>query len=87
MALKLMNRTDNMFTFIRNEHLAGRSPNKYNPRAKGQNADPTYDTVCKTVYEQHVVSLDLEIGKSSVQEIVKDIKVTFPDMLGTIGKN
>ncbi len=41
--------------------------------------------MCKTALETHIAKLTIEIGKPRVMEIVKDIKVTFPDMLGTIG--
>ncbi len=88
MALDLMRRTDNAFTFMRNDYLASVSPSRYNPHltgGPGNFSDPTEDVVCATVFRRHVVLLSLEVGKWEVMEIVKDVKVTFSDMLGTIG--
>ncbi len=37
-------------------------------------------------FERHIAQIIVEISKPTAVEIVKDLKVTFPDMLGTIGK-
>ncbi len=42
--------------------------------------------MCRAAFEMQIAQVTIEIGKPRVVEIVKDIKVTFPDMLGTIGK-
>ncbi len=41
--------------------------------------------MCVAAFETQLSELTVEIAKPRVLEIVKDIKVTFPDMLGTIG--
>ncbi len=43
------------------------------------------DMMCHSAFERQIAEVTIEIGKPRVIEIVKDIKVTFPDMLGTIG--
>ena len=42
--------------------------------------------ICEQAFKNDIAKLTLEIAKPRVLEVVKDIKVTFPDMLGTIGK-
>ena len=44
------------------------------------------DKICVTTFENDITKLTLEIATPRILEIVKDIKVTFPDMLGTIGE-
>ncbi len=82
-----MRTTDNIFTFLRTENIAGQNPSVYNPITKGimDTKDPMGEVICKTIFKKYMVSLTLEIGKSVIMETVKDVKVTFPDMLGTIG--
>ncbi len=36
-------------------------------------------------YERHITKVVIEIANPTAVEIVQDIKVTFPDMLGTVG--
>ena len=43
------------------------------------------EDICATTLETKIAHLVLEIAKPSAMEVVKDVKVTFPDMLGTIG--
>ena len=42
--------------------------------------------ICVLTFEYDIAKLTLEIAQPRVMEVVKDRKVTFPDMLGTIGK-
>ena len=42
--------------------------------------------ICELAFENDIAKLTLEIAQPKVVELVKDIKVTFPDMLGTIGE-
>ena len=42
--------------------------------------------ICKHMFSNHIARLTLEFPHPDVMEIVKDVKVTFPDMVGTIGK-
>ena len=42
--------------------------------------------ICELAFENDIAKLTLEIAQPRVVEIKKDIKVTFPDMLGTIGE-
>ena len=35
--------------------------------------------------ERHFARVSIHIGSSKVMRIVKDVRITFPDMLGTIG--
>ena len=41
--------------------------------------------ICTTTFEHDIAKLTLEIATPRVMKLVKDRKVTFPDMLGTIG--
>ena len=42
--------------------------------------------ICKDMFTNNIAKMTLEFPKPKVQEIVKDIKFTFPDMLGTVGE-
>jgi hypothetical protein len=44
------------------------------------------DKICESTYQNDIAHMTLEIAKPKVLEVVKDVKVTFPDALGTIGK-
>jgi hypothetical protein len=46
----------------------------------------TADQICVTTFKNDIAHMTLSIANPSVIEVVKDIKVTFPDMLGTVGK-
>ena len=41
--------------------------------------------ICEFIFENDITMLTVEIAQPRILELVKDIKVTFPDMLGTIG--
>ena len=41
--------------------------------------------ICKDMFTNSIAKMTLEFPKPKVQEIVKDKKFTFPDMLGTVG--
>ena len=43
--------------------------------------------ICKYTFENDIAIMTLEIATPRVQEVVKDTKVTFPDMLGTVGND
>jgi hypothetical protein len=45
----------------------------------------TAQKICMSTFENDIARVTLEITKPDVTEVGKDIKVTFPDMLGTIG--
>ena len=42
--------------------------------------------ICKDMFTNSIAKMTLEFPKPKVQEIVKDKKFTFPDMLGTVGE-
>lgn len=42
--------------------------------------------ICELAFENDIAKLTLEIAQPKVVEIVKDVRVTFPDILGTIGE-
>ena len=42
--------------------------------------------ICRFTFEYDIAKLTLEIAQPRVVELMKDRKVTFPDMLGTIGE-
>jgi hypothetical protein len=42
--------------------------------------------ICTTAFKNDIAHITLEISKPTVLEVVRDIKVTFPDMLGTVGR-
>ena len=43
--------------------------------------------ICEFIFENDIALLTVEIAQPRILELVKDVKVTFPDMLGTIGKS
>jgi hypothetical protein len=43
------------------------------------------ENICATTFKNDIAHMTLEIASPRVLDIVRDIKVTFPDMLGTIG--
>lgn len=45
------------------------------------------DHVCEYTFKNDIVELSLEIADPMVLEITKDVKVTIPDMVGTVGNN
>jgi hypothetical protein len=44
------------------------------------------DKICTSTFKNDIAHMTLEIADPRVLEVVEDIKITFPDMLGTIGK-
>lgn len=46
----------------------------------------TLDKICTSTFKNDIAHMTLEIADPRVLEVVEDIKITFPDMLGTIGK-
>ena len=42
--------------------------------------------ICETTFENDIAKLTLEIADPRMLEVVKDKRVTFADMLGTVGK-
>ena len=42
--------------------------------------------ICKHMFKHHIAHVTLEFPHPDVLEIVKDRKVTFADMVGTVGK-
>ena len=42
--------------------------------------------ICVLAFENDIAKLTLEIAQPRILELVKDQRVTFPDMLGTIGE-
>jgi hypothetical protein len=46
----------------------------------------TADSICAEIFQNDIALITLSIADPSVLEVVKDVKVSFPDILGTIGK-
>ena len=44
------------------------------------------NTVCKQIYKNDIVKLTLQISESEAMQIKRDIRVTFTDQVGVIGK-
>jgi hypothetical protein len=42
--------------------------------------------ICASTFRNEIAHMTLEISNPKVLEVLRDIKVTFPDMLGTVGK-
>ena len=42
--------------------------------------------ICKAAYKNNVAKLTLQIAKAKILQIKKDLKMTFPEKLGVIGK-
>ena len=42
-------------------------------------------SICDVAFRNHMAEVIVEVAKPRVMEIVKDVRVTFPDMLGTVG--
>ena len=42
--------------------------------------------ICVSIFKNDIAKLILEIAQPRVVEVQKDRRVTFPDMLGTIGE-
>jgi hypothetical protein len=43
--------------------------------------------ICATTFKNEIAHLTLEIASPRVLEVIHDERVTFPDMLGTIGND
>jgi hypothetical protein len=41
--------------------------------------------ICVSTFKNHITHLTLDIAKPMALEVQRDIKLTFPDMLGIIG--
>jgi hypothetical protein len=46
----------------------------------------TAEKICTTTFKNEIAHLTLEIADPRVMEVMQDVRVTFPDMLGTVGK-
>jgi hypothetical protein len=46
----------------------------------------TADYICADTFQNDIAHITLSIADPTVLEVVKDIKVSFPDILGTVGK-
>jgi hypothetical protein len=45
------------------------------------------EKICASTFKNDIAHMTLEIANPKVLEVVRDIKVTFPDKLGTVGRN
>jgi hypothetical protein len=43
------------------------------------------NSICVSTFKNHIAHLTLDIAKPMALEVQRDIKLTFPDMLGIIG--
>jgi hypothetical protein len=46
----------------------------------------TEEKICTTMFKNEIAYMTLEIADPRVMEVVRHKRVTFPDMLGTVGK-
>jgi hypothetical protein len=46
----------------------------------------TADNICAETFQNEIAHITLSIADPTVLEVVKDLKVSFPDMLGTVGE-
>jgi hypothetical protein len=46
----------------------------------------TADQICATIFKNEIAHLTLEIADPRVMEVIRDVRVTYPDILGTVGK-
>ena len=91
MALALWNATGNEQTFFHKVYVADRSYS-ISPAAL-MSLEPKYgiskglaDEICKSVFENDIALLTLEMAEPRMMQVQKDKRVTFETMIGTIGK-
>ncbi len=93
MALKFWSSSNNVLLFLRRQYLIDKRATDYNPPNLNNNMDGYLrhmnvhlaTIICKAVFERDLALLTIEMPKSKVVEIVQDVRVTFPDILGTVG--
>ena len=91
MALSLWNATGNVLTYfhqmsvLKETYVATEEGlKKFDEKFGIQEELATH--ICKHMFSNHIARITLEFPHPDVMEIVKDEKVTFADMVGTIGK-
>ena len=91
MALSLWNATGNVLTYfhqmsvLKETYVATEEGlKKFDEKFGIQEELATH--ICKHMFSNHIARFTLEFPHPDVMEIVKDQKVTFADMVGTIGK-
>jgi uncharacterized protein YutE (UPF0331/DUF86 family) len=85
-ALDLWRSTGNILTWIYKQSLA-----KAPYVISSMNLEDGLNTgmsqkICAYTFRNEIAHMTLEIANPKVLEVVRDVKVTFPDMLGTVGK-
>ena len=86
-----------MFGFLYTEYKRGADPKGFAVGYMEQgNADQTEkdfamtkkmaSVVCGHVAAAGIAAVDVQFSGPAVQEIAKNMRVTFPDMLGTVGR-
>ncbi len=87
MALELWNGTANLMTWAFGQSLSNRPI-----MISGAELDHVYNLevglatqICKTVFENSVARVTIEVAKPTVLRVEKRKKASFPDQLGTVG--
>ena len=87
-ALKLWKSTSDVFTWLVKEYMQDADPyivTQYVFNEEYQLEWGMATKICMSTIENDIALLTIDVAQPTVLEVVKDTRVTFPDMLGTIG--
>jgi hypothetical protein len=85
-ALNLWRKTGNVLSWLYKESLSDAPFVISSEDVKDGLNIGTAEKICPTIFKNEIAHITLEIANPRVLEVVRDVKVTFPDMLGTVGK-
>jgi hypothetical protein len=91
MALKLWNSTENVQTwFLKNAAMQDTNAKiKLSSKIERKNGlnSKLADKICANTFEKDIALLSFDVTVPRILEVAKQRKVTFPEMLGTVGKS
>jgi hypothetical protein len=85
-ALNLWRSTGSILTWIHKQFLNGATYVITTDRVEDGLNVGLSKSICASTFKNDIAHMTIDIVSPRVLEVVRDKKVTFPDMLGTIGK-
>jgi hypothetical protein len=83
--LDLWNSTGSVLTWLHKQFLADASIAMPSFYIEDRLQVDLAKSICVSTFKNHITHLTLDIAKPMALEVQRDIKMTFPDMLGIIG--
>jgi hypothetical protein len=84
-ALNLWNSTGSVLTWLHKQFLNDATITVQSGNIDDGLQEDLSKSICVSTFNNHIAHLTLDIAKPMALEVQRDVKVTFPDMLGIVG--